>query len=63
MRHFKGVYTCIILSTASWTAGVQMAEIVSKSRPPCELSINQKMADNLVVAVLAISSSVHVPFQ
>lgn len=40
-----------------------MAEIVSKSRPSRELSINQKMADNLVVAVLAISSSVHVPFQ
>lgn len=40
-----------------------MAEIVSKSRRPRELSINQKVADNLVVAVLAISSSVHVSFQ
>lgn len=40
-----------------------MAEIVSQSRCPRELSINQKGAINLVVAVLAISSSVHVPFQ
>lgn len=52
LSHFKGIYARIILNTATWTTGMHMAKIISKSKASCELSIDQEMA-TVVAAVLA----------